>query len=76
MNDKFNQEVFKAIDRIRNKHKQQASVESIFEQIIEATGNESISKVFSEGRIEAFVTNNMAENKTVTTFLEKVRSYY
>ena len=76
MNDKFNQEVFKAIDIIRNKHKQQASVESIFEQIIEASGSESISKVFSEGRTEAFVTNNMAENKAVTTFLEKVRSYY
>ena len=32
MNDNFNQDIFKAIDKIRNKHKQQANVESIFEQ--------------------------------------------
>ena len=28
MNDSFNQDIFKAIDNIRNKHKQQANAES------------------------------------------------
>ena len=57
MNDNFNQNIFKAIDKIRNKHKQQANVESTFEQIIETTGNESISKAFLEDRIETLVTD-------------------
>ena len=63
MNDSFNQDIFKAIDKIRNKHKQQANVESIFEQIINTTGNESISKTFLEDRIEALVTDDILENK-------------
>ena len=57
MNDSFNQDIFKTIDKIRNKHKQQANVESIFEQIIKTTGNESISKSFLEHRIETLVTD-------------------
>ena len=63
MNDNFNQHIFKAIDEIRNKHKQQANVESIFEQIIKTTGNESISKAFFEDRIETLVTDDMLTNK-------------
>ena len=63
MNDSFNQDIFKAIDKIRNKHKQQANVESIFEQIIKTTGNESISKSFLEDRIETLVTDDILENK-------------
>ena len=39
MNENFNQELLKAIDTIRNK--QQAGIESIFEQMIK-TPNESI----------------------------------
>ena len=39
MNDSFNQGMFKAIEKIRNKNKQQANVESIFQQIIKTTGN-------------------------------------
>ena len=31
MNDSFNQDIFKAINKIRKKHKQQAKVESIVE---------------------------------------------
>ena len=49
MNGNFHQDIFKAIDKIRNK--QQANVESIFDQIIKTTGNESISKAFLEERI-------------------------
>ena len=60
------------IDKIRNKHKQKANVESIFEQIIKITGNESISKTFLEDRIETLVTDDMLENKPR---LEK-NSYY
>ena len=63
MNDSFNQHIFKAIDKIRNKHKQQANVESIFEQIIKTTGNESISKTFLEDRIETLVADDVLENK-------------
>ena len=37
MNDSFNQDLFKTIDKIRNKHKQQANVESIFDEIIKTT---------------------------------------
>ena len=72
MNDSFNQDILKAIDKIRNKHKQQANVESIFEQIIKTTGNESISKSFLEDRIETLVTDDILENKPR---LEK-NSYY
>ena len=72
MNDSFNQDMFKTIDKIRNKHKQQANVESIFEQIIKTTGNESISKSFLEDRIETLVTDDILENKPR---LEK-NSYY
>ena len=63
MNDSFNQDMFKAIEKIRNKNKQQANVESIFEQIIKTTGNERISKTFLEDRIEALVTDDILENK-------------
>ena len=63
MNDSFNQDMFKVIDKIRNEHKQQANVESIFEQIIKTTGNESISKSFLEDRIETLVTDDILENK-------------
>ena len=63
MKDNFNQDIFKAIDKIRNKHKQQSNVEFIFEQIIKTTGNESISKAFLEDRIETLVTDDMLENK-------------
>ena len=55
MNDNFTQDILKAIDKIRNKHKQQVNVESIFEQIIKTTGNENISK--------AIVTDDTLENK-------------
>ena len=48
MNDNFNQDILKVIDKIRNKHKQQVNVESIFEQIIKTTGNENISKAVAE----------------------------
>ena len=34
MDDNFKQDIFKAINKIRNKHKQQTNVESIFERII------------------------------------------
>ena len=57
MNDNFNQEAFKAINKIRNKHKQQANDESIFEQITKITRKESISKAFLENRIEALATD-------------------
>ena len=60
MNENFNQELFKAIDTIRNK--QQASIESIFEQMIK-TPNESIWKSLFEDRIGALVTNDMLEKK-------------
>ena len=63
MNDNFNQEIFKVIDKSRSKYKQQANVKSIFELIIKAIGNESISKAFRENRIEALVTDDMLENK-------------
>lgn len=46
MKDNFNQEVFKAIDNIRNKHKQQANIASNFDHITQTTGNQSISKAF------------------------------
>ena len=72
MNVSFNQDIFKAIDKIRNKHKQQANVESIFEQIIKTTGNERISKTFLEDKIETLVTDDILENKPR---LEK-NSYY
>ena len=49
MNGNFHQDIFKAIDKIRNK--QQANVESIFDQVIKTTGNERISKAFLEERI-------------------------
>ena len=62
LNDNFNQDILKAINKIRNKHKQQANVESIFEQIIKTTGNESISKALLNNRIETIVTD-MLENK-------------
>ena len=63
MNDSFNQGTFKVIDKIRNEHKQQANVESIFGQIIKTTGNESISKSFLEDRIETLATDDILENK-------------
>ena len=62
LNDNFNQDILKAINKIRNKHKQQANVESIFEQIIKTIGNESISKALLNNRIETIVTD-MLENK-------------
>lgn len=76
MNENFNQELFKAIDTIRNK--QQASIESIFEQMIK-TPNESIWKSLFEDRIGALVTNDLLEKnideiKILTTFQKKVRS--
>ena len=46
MNDNFNQDIFKAFNKIRKKHKQQTNLESNFEEIIKTTGNESISKAF------------------------------
>ena len=63
MNDNFNQDIFKAINKIRKKHKQQAKVESIVEQIIKTTGNESISKAFLEDGIETLATDGILENK-------------
>ena len=72
MDDNFKQDIFKAIDKIRTKHKQPANVESIFEQIIKTTGNESISKAFPEDRTETLITDDMLENKPR---LEK-NSYY
>ena len=63
INYKFNQDIFKAIDKIRNKHKQKVNVESAFEQIIKTTGNENIPKAFLEDRIETLVTDDMLENK-------------
>ena len=62
-NDNFNQDMFKAIDKIRSKHKQQAKVESVFEQIIKTTGNENISKASLEDRIQTLVIDDMLENK-------------
>lgn len=62
MNNNCNKKVFKAIDKTGNKHKQQANTESIFAQIVKTTGNESLSKIFHEDRIEALVTD-MLENK-------------
>ena len=62
LNDNFNQDILTAINKIRNKHKQQANVESIFEQIIKTTRNESISKALLNNRIETIVTD-MLENK-------------
>ena len=62
MNNNCNKKVYKAIDKTGNKHKQQANTESIFAQIIKTTGNESLSKVFHQDRIEALVTD-MLENK-------------
>ena len=44
MNDSFNQGMFKAIEKIRNKNKQQANIESIFEQIIKTTGMKEFQK--------------------------------
>ena len=64
MNDSFNQDIFKAIDKIRNKRKQQASVKS--------TGNESISKSFLKDKIKTLVTDDLLGNKPR---LEK-NSYY
>ena len=57
----FNQDIFKAIDKIRNKHKQQANIES-------TTGNESISK--------AFLEDTYRLEKSSYYFTEKVGSYY
>ena len=79
VNDNFNQDVFKPIDKIRNKHKQQANVESFLEQIIiKTTGNERISKAFLEDTIETLVTYDVLENKprlekkaVTTTLLKK-----
>ena len=42
MKDTFNQDIFKTIDKIRNKHKYKANVETIFGQIFKATGNENM----------------------------------
>ena len=44
--DVYNQDVYKAIDIIENKHKQQTKIESIFEHIIENNGNGNVSKIF------------------------------
>ena len=79
VNDNFNQDIFKPIDKIRNKHKQQANVESFLEQIIiKTTGNERISKAFLEDTIETLVTYDVLENKprlekkaVTTTLLKK-----
>ena len=62
LNDNFNQDILTAINKIRNKHKQQANVESIFEQIIKTTRNESISKALLNNRIETIATD-LLENK-------------
>ena len=72
MNDSFNQDIFKATDKIKKKHRQQANVEFIFNQIIKTTGHESTSKSFLDDRIEPLVTGNILENKPR---LEK-NSYY
>ena len=72
MNDNFNQDKFKAINKIRKKQKQQANVESSFEQLIKTTGNESISKALLEDRKETLANDDMLENKPQ---LEK-HSYY
>ena len=63
MNDSFNEDIFKATDKIKKKHRQQANVEFIFNQIIKTTGNESISKSFLDDRIQTLVTGNILENK-------------
>ena len=34
MNDKFNQEIFKAIAKSKNKHTQQTNVDSVLDQIL------------------------------------------
>ena len=34
MNDNFNQEIFKAVDMVRKKNKQQANIEPILKHII------------------------------------------
>ena len=57
----FNQDIFKAIDKIRNKNKQHANIES-------STGNESISK--------AFLEHTYRLRKNSYYFTEKVGSYY
>ena len=71
MNDSFNQVYSKPSIKLRT-NRQQANAESIFEQIIKTTGNESISKSFLEDRIETLVTDDILENKPR---LEK-NSYY
>ena len=63
MNDNFNQDKFKATNKIRKKQKQQANVESSFEQLIKTTGNESISKALLEDRKETLANDDMLENK-------------
>ena len=63
MNNSFNHEIFKTIDKIGNKCKQHANVESICEHTIKTTGNESISKAFLEDEIETLVTADILENK-------------
>ena len=63
MNDNFNQDKFKATNKIRKKQKQQANVESSFEQLIKTTGNESISKALLEDRKETLTNDDMLENK-------------
>ena len=71
MNDSFNQVCSKPSIKLRT-NRQQANPESIFEQIIKTTGNESISKSFLKDRIETLVTDDILENKPR---LEK-NSYY
>lgn len=71
MNDNCNQEIFKAIEKIRNKHKHQPNVESSFEQIIKTFGKESISKAYPENRRKTLVTEDMLEN---TPRLEKEKN--
>ena len=55
MSYSFNQKVLKTIE-------QQAKAESIFQQIIKTTGNDSNSDAFLKDRRETVVTNDMLEN--------------
>lgn len=73
MNDKFNQEIFKAIAKSKNKHTQQTNVDSVLDHIIKTTGNQRISKAFLKDKIETLVNDGMLKNKPG---LEKKKPYY
>ena len=44
MVNNYNQKAFEVISKIRNKYKQHANVDSIYEQIIESNGNDNPSE--------------------------------